>query len=343
MPFQIIRNDITKVKADAIVNTANPEPVYGAGSDAAVYIAAGEEKLLAEREKIGMLRVGDIAVTPAFDLDAKYIIHVVSPVWIDGKHYETETLKSCYEKAVAKAYELGCKSVAFPLLATGVYGFPKDIGLQTAMNTLQSFAMHHEILIYLVTFDKDSYELGGKVFDKIESYVDEHYVEGAEAEYYYLEEQAHEKMEARFRRRRQMEGQRYLNTPPGFIPSDSPKTIEEEDKTFQEKLLEYIDKSDFKKDSAFYSSIDVSRQTFSEIRKNIYYQPKKKTAFLFCINLKLNIEESEDLLARAGFAFNPSKKDEMIIKGCIASGEYDQGKIDNRLDKAGFPTLFSEE
>lgn len=128
MPFQIIRNDITKVKADAIVNTANPEPKYAAGTDGAIYKAAGADKLLAERKKIGRIKCGDVAVTPAFNLKAKYIIHTVAPAWNGGNKGEFEALKSCYSRSLTKAAELGCESIAFPLIATGVYMFPKDKG-----------------------------------------------------------------------------------------------------------------------------------------------------------------------------------------------------------------------
>ncbi len=132
MPFQIIRNDITKVKADAIVNTANPKPVFAAGTDAAIYKAAGEKQLLAERKKIGDIMPGETAVTPAFSLDAKYIIHTVGPLWEDGAHGEFDILESCYRNCLQKAAELKCKSIAFPLIASGNYGFPKDEALGNA-------------------------------------------------------------------------------------------------------------------------------------------------------------------------------------------------------------------
>ena len=133
MSFQIIRNDITRIKADAIVNTANPKPIYASGTDRAVYEAAGAEKLLVERKKIGVIARGNIAVTSAFNLKAKYIIHTVGPVWTDGKSGEYDVLASCYQKSLDKAFELGCGSIAFPLIATGVYGFPKDKALQIAI------------------------------------------------------------------------------------------------------------------------------------------------------------------------------------------------------------------
>ena len=154
MPFQIIRNDITKVKADVIVNTANPKPVIGGGTDSAIYKAAGEEKLLAERQKIGHIARGEMAVTLAFDLKAKYIIHTVGPIWEGGNKGEFDILRSCYRKPLEKAAELGCESVAFPLIATGVYGFPKDKALQIAMSEISSFLMQDgiEMTVKLVVF-----------------------------------------------------------------------------------------------------------------------------------------------------------------------------------------------
>lgn len=136
MPFKIIRNDITRVRADAIVNTANPEPCYASGTDAAVYTAAGADELLAERKKIGSISPGEAAVTAAFQLPANYIIHTVGPAWIDGKHGEYDILRSCYRKSLLLADQLGCESIAFPLIATGVYGFPKDQALDIALSVI---------------------------------------------------------------------------------------------------------------------------------------------------------------------------------------------------------------
>ncbi|MBQ2066349.1 MAG: macro domain-containing protein, partial [Clostridiales bacterium] len=177
MPFKIIRNDITKIKADAIVNTANPEPVYMAGTDAAIYRAAGEDRLLEARRKIGTIGEGMVAVTPAFDLDATYIFHTVGPSWQGGGHGEADTVRCCYENCLAKAAELDIESIAFPLIATGAYGFPKTDALLIATSAFSAFLTEHELDITLVVFDGESFELSGKIFRDIDELIDERYVE----------------------------------------------------------------------------------------------------------------------------------------------------------------------
>lgn len=192
MPFTIIRNDITKVRADAIVNTANPEPVFAAGTDAAIYRAAGERKLLHERKKIGRIAAGEAAVTPAFRLKAKYIIHTVGPVWVDGEHRELELLASCYRKSLLLARQLGCRSIAFPLISTGVYGFPKDCALDIALGEFSSFLAagdnspepEEEMKITLVVFDRKAFDLSSSFVQDVRQFVDENYVAARREEEY---------------------------------------------------------------------------------------------------------------------------------------------------------------
>lgn len=173
MSFRIIRNDITKVTADAIVNTANPRPTYGGGTDAAVYKAAGADDLLTERRKIGNIAVGEAAVTPAFRLHAKYIIHTVGPVWQDGNHGEFEALASCYRKSLLLARKLGCGSIAFPLISTGTYGFPKDKALDIALAEIRDFLKSDEMDITLVVFDREAFVLAKPLTDDVRQYIDE--------------------------------------------------------------------------------------------------------------------------------------------------------------------------
>lgn len=232
MPFQIIRNDITKVKADVIVNTANPKPVIGGGTDNAIYMAAGENRLLEERKKIGAIARGELAVTPAFDLKAKYIIHTVGPIWEGGNKGEFDILKSCYRKSLEKSFELGCESVAFPLIATGVYGFPKDQALQIAMSEISSFLMHDgiEMTVKLVVFDDKAFRLSRNLFFQVESFIgDDDVIEAHRAEYG-IEQEEFECIKNRYRREREYERYYPANRPTGVLDfSDEcelPETVE---------------------------------------------------------------------------------------------------------------------
>jgi len=232
MPFQIIRNDITKVKADVIVNTANPKPVIGGGTDSAIYTAAGETKLLAERKKIGGIARGELAVTPAFDLKAKYIIHTVGPIWEGGNKGEFDILKSCYRKSLEKANELGADSVAFPLIATGVYGFPKDQALQIAMSEISSFLMKDgiEMTVKLVVFDDKAFRLSRNLFFQVESFINDNDVVEAHRVEYGIEQEEFDHIKERYRREREYERYYPMNRPTGVLDfSDEcelPETIE---------------------------------------------------------------------------------------------------------------------
>jgi O-acetyl-ADP-ribose deacetylase (regulator of RNase III) len=167
MPFNIIRNDISKVKADAIVNTANANVAVGAGVDQAIYEAAGFDELLAERAKIGPMKPGQAAATPAFALDAKYIIHTIGPAWQGGNYHERETVASCYRESLKIADELHCESVAFPLISTGTFGFPKDEALRIAVSEISSFLFTHDMTVYMVVYDKEAFVISGKAFPDI--------------------------------------------------------------------------------------------------------------------------------------------------------------------------------
>ncbi|SEM22062.1 O-acetyl-ADP-ribose deacetylase (regulator of RNase III), contains Macro domain [Butyrivibrio sp. ob235] len=176
MPFQIIRNDITKVKADAIVNTANPKVAIGSGVDTAIYNVAGRERLFAERKKIGIIERGDVAITPAFDLNAKYIIHAVGCWWEGGDQGEAELLRKCYDKSLALAAEKKCKSIAFPVMATGCYGFPPEVGMEIAVDAFTGFLEEHDMEIFLVVFDKGAVKVSGELGEEVRSFIDDEYV-----------------------------------------------------------------------------------------------------------------------------------------------------------------------
>ena len=359
MPFQIIRNDITRIKADAIVNTANPNPVYASGTDRAVYEAAGAENLLAERKKIGPIARGEIAVTEAFQLKAKYIIHTVGPVWIDGKSGEYDILAACYQKSLDKAYELKCKSIAFPLIATGVYGFPKDKALQIAIRIISTFLMSHEMTVTLVVFDRASFELSGKVFDDVAALIDDATVHKKRdfeyGEAYPDDERGMRRLE-RLRHRELIE-QELLEQPPETedtlfdadvalqAPCSIPagmgleELLDQKNETFQQCLFRMIDARGLK-DSEVYTKANIDRKHFSKIRCNPDYHPKKKTAVALAIALELSMEETVELLSKAEWALSSSSKFDIIVSYFIQNKNYDIiWEINPVLFKYNQPTL----
>ena len=377
MAFQIVRNDITKIKADAIVNTANPEPVYMAGTDSAIYVAAGADKLLEERRKIGRIAEGDVAVTPAFDLDAKYIFHTVGPVWQGGSYDEKETVKKCYVNCLNKAVELGIESIAFPLIATGVYGFPKAEALQIATSVFSTFLAENDLEITLVVFDNESFELTGKIFAGVNQFIDENYVEEKTAEEYGAaaaevceEAEAVEEAETvedaepvdyKKERRRfhqdmlRMDAFRDVPPPPAAASAafeakaaaasacgaskrsldDVVKNISE---TWSESLLRMITEKGYS-DVEVYRRANVDRKLFSKIRSNKDYKPKKNTAVAFALALKLNLDEAKDFIGRAGYAFSPSSKFDLIVEYFIEHEVYDFMTINMALFKHNEPLL----
>ena len=328
MPFQIIRNDITKVEADAIVNSANPLPIAGNGTDGAIYEAAGHDELLAERKKIGPMERGNIAVTPAFALKAKYIIHTVGPIWEGGNDGEYEALRSCYSKSLNKALELGCESIAFPMISTGVYDFPKDEALQIAIGEVSKFLMKNDMMVYLVVFDERAFKLSNNIVGEVQTYISSNYVKEQSRSEYAIRGTA-------FRTRRFKDEEQFM-TPDEIAELDrvnnrikhpnlvtNSGAIERNtEATFQEKLFDLIAERNLS-NTEVYTLANLDRKHFSKIQCNKNYHPSKKTAMALCIALKLNMEQSKDLLSRAGWAFNPSSKVDLIVQNAIANKKYD--------------------
>ena len=318
MPLQIIRNDITKVKADVIVNTANPHPAVGRGTDSAVYAAAGVERLLAERAKIGDIEPGHAAVTPAFDLPAKYIIHTVGPSWEGGTRGEREILHACYANSLALAAELEAESIAFPLIATGVYGFPKDEALSIALAEISRFLLDHDMKVILVVFDRKAFELSGLLAGRVEAYIDDREVrEVRQAEYSGVWQPC---------RKPERESR------PAPREESLDEALRAAGETFQQRLFRLIQGSGMDEVSV-YKKANIDRKVFSRIRCNVNYRPKKQTAVAFAVALRLNMPAMEDLLARAGFAFSPSSPFDIIIRYCVAHGMYDIFEINAALFK----------
>lgn len=329
MSFKIVRNNIINVKADMIVNTANPRPVIGGGTDTAVYEAAGREKLMEARRKIGVIAPGKAAVTKAYGLDAKYIAHAVSPVWVDGQHHEAEQLRSCYVSSLKLAENHHCESIAFPLMAAGSNGFPNDIALKTALDAIQSYLMDHEMDITLVVFDKQSFELSEKVFKSVESYIEEHQVAWFEEEEY------------KYRRPRQnqiYEKHSALSTAPMSAPAPGHAWTPKKEQTFQVRLLHLIDASG-RTDPDVYKAANIDRKLFAKIRKNENYKPSKKTVIALALALHLSLDDTVDLLSRAGFALSPSVIFDLVIRYCLENDIYNIFEVNAMLFKFDQETL----
>lgn len=393
MALQIIRNNIINVEADAIVNTANPAVGVGRGVDKSIYEAAGWEKLLEAREKIGEMSPGEAAWTPAFDLHAKYIIHTVGPAWRGGGFGERETVAECYSRSLKLAADLDCESIAFPLIATGTYGFPKDEALRIAMSEISRFLLANEMEVLLVVYDKESFEVSGKLFSDIRSYIgdsDTDYdavyrsytpietsgrnVAGSPAKQSsdrnmpkssgrrdlldrFLNRDRAESLEAKGALPEMQEASSidadydlledgdvedsyelsYMPAFPGEAKSLEDR-LEHLDKTFQQYLFMLIDRRGMT-DPEVYKKANIDRKHFSKIRSNVDYSPSKKTALALAIALELSLDETKDLLGRAGLALSPSIMSDKIIEYCIETCNYDIYEINCILFKYDQPTL----
>lgn len=329
MPFEIVRNDIVNMKVDAIVNTANPRPIIGAGTDKGIYDKAGARLLLARKE-IGNIAVGEAAITPAFDLDANYVIHTAGPIWKDGRSDEEELLASCFRNSLGIAEKKACESIAFPLISTGSYGFPKPLALQIAVREISSFLMENEMQVYLVVFEKQSFELSEKLFKSVSSYIDANYVS--------------DKMNLEYGtsklRRRDYE-EMLLHESSYEITSKMPNLdgmLNNLDRGFSETLLDLIDRTG-KKDSEIYKKANVDRKLFSKIRNNADYRPSKTTAIAFAIALELNMDETNDLLSKAGFALSQSSKFDVIVRYFIENKKYDIFELNSVLFEFDQPLI----
>ncbi len=325
MPFKVIRNDITKVKAEIIVNSANPLPRIGSGTDSAIYESAGAEQLLQERLKIGNIDPGNAEYTSAYALQAKYIIHTVGPIWIDGKHNELETLHSCYRNSLAIADKLSAKSIAFPLISTGTYGFPKDKALNIALEEIGKFLLTHETEIILVVFDKSSFEISANLIGSIDNYIEENTVDLITQNEYHSR-----------RRPMVMESADIISEIRPSVDLDT--ILNDTGETFQQKLFKLIDERKLD-DVSVYKKANIDRKVFSSIRCKPNYKPKKKTAVAFAVALELDYNEMTDLLSRAEIALSPSSKFDLIISYCVKNKIYDILEINAILFQYGQPIL----
>lgn len=345
MPLQIIRNDITKVECDAIVNAANSTLLGGGGVDGAIHKAAGR-KLLLECMKLGGCKVGQAKITGGYNLPCKYVIHTVGPKWRGGKNGEKELLENCYKNSLYLAKENNCESVAFPLISSGVYGYPMDEAFKIAVDTIAEFLMNNDMQVYIVVYNKNALATGSKLFADIAQYIDDNYV--AEHSPYDI---------------RQMEnvGESIPLPQTRFLPDEDIKSVplaasfqesddcfsdivnffKEEsnlenliekviDESFSQMLLRKIDEKGMK-DSECYKKANIDKRLFSKIRSNPDYKPSKPTVFAFCIALELSLAETTEMLMKAGFALSHSNKFDIIVEYFIKQNNFNIFEINEAL------------
>ena len=334
MPIQIVRNDITKIECDAIVNAANSSLLGGGGVDGAIHKAAGKGLLL-ECMKLGGCKVGQAKLTKAYKLPSKFVIHTVGPKWKGGQKGEKELLESCYRESLRIAIDNNCESVAFPLISSGVYGYPKDQALRVAVDVISSFLVEHDMLVYIVVFDKSAFQISEKLFADIASFIDDKYVD------------THFEFN---RTRRDAWGESTLLGETRILPDEdfvgmsapcaqavtAPKAISLEDavnqidESFSQMLLRKIDEKGLT-DAECYKKANVDRKLFSKIRSDVHYRPSKPTTIAFAVALELSLEETKDMLMKAGFALSRSNKFDIIIEYFISNNNYNVFEINEAL------------
>ena len=321
MPLQIIRNDITKMDVDVIVNAANSALKMGGGVCGAIFKAAGAKELQAECDSIGGCETGNAVITKGYKLPARHIIHTVGPVWHGGKNDEEKLLRSCYIKSLNLAKEYELESIAFPLISSGIYGYPKGEAFKVAVTAIQDFLLENEMMVYLIVFDKAAVEISEMLYTSIEKYIDDKYDD--------------EKAESREFRLLNEEADIYYSvSAPKMSKASKDKSLEDIvsqlDETFSEMLLRLIDEKEMT-DVETYKKANIDRKLFSKIRIDKFYRPRKATALALCIALELNLDQTKDLLARAGYALSRSSKFDIIVEYFIERGIYNIFEINEAL------------
>ena len=345
MPFNIIRNDITKLRVDAIVNAANISLQMGGGVCGAIFSAAGADRLQNACNALAPIKTGEAVITPGFDLPAKFIIHAAGPIYRGGNQGEEAQLRSCYISALELAVKQKCGSIAFPLISSGIYGYPKAEALRVATGAIRDFISgftgENDIEVTLVVFDKEAFAVGEELLGAVESYIDEHYVE---------------ELYDRRRGISEVELRKYLDAEK--LKLDMPtvaegavkesyaapvrgrldKLIGNLDEAFSATLLRLIDATG-KKDAEIYRRANIDRRLFSKIRSNVQYAPSKPTVLAFAVALELTLDQTEDLLERAGFALTRSRKFDVIVEYFIQNRKYDIFEINEVLFSYDQPLL----
>ena len=319
MGLHIERGDITTYAVDAIVNAANCTLLGGGGVDGAIHRAAGPE-LLAECRTLGGCKTGQAKITKGYRLLAKFVIHTVGPIWRGGGYGGRELLVSAYRSSLELALANGCETVAFPLISSGVYGYPKDQALKVAVDTIGEFLLSHDMTVYLVIFDRAAYTIGGKLFADIAAYIDDCYAD------------AHTDSWETQRRRMALASMPMEEDAlaPIAAPADLDEALSKLDESFSQMLLRKIDERGMT-DAQCYKKANIDRKLFSKIRSDVHYKPSKPTAMAFAVALELPLEEAREMLEKAGFAFSHASKFDIIVEYFVAHRNYNIFEINEAL------------
>lgn len=329
MPFRIIRNDITKVKADAVVNAANSSLLGGGGVDGAIHRAAGPD-LLKECRTLGGCNTGDAKITKGYKMPCKYIIHTVGPIWNGGSFGEKEQLYSCYKKSLELAKEYECGSVAFPLISSGVYGYPKDKALDVAVSAITDFLEENDMDITMVVFDKNAVSVSEKLISDVKKYIDDNYAEEHSSYFSRRNKEIHFWGECDEPNGKMLAGREYRAPESYDDLSACFEDFDKLDETFSQALLRMIDEKGLT-DVQVYKKANIDRRLFSKIRSDMNYKPKKQTAIALAVALELDIHETQKLLEKAGYTLSNSIKFDVIIKYFIENKKYNIYEINETL------------
>lgn len=336
MPLNIVRNDITKMEVDAIVNAANNTLLGGGGVDGCIHRAAGIE-LLEECRLLNGCKTGDAKITKGYKLPCKYVIHTVGPVWEGGNAGEKELLISCYRKSLEIAKEYKCESIAFPLISSGIYGYPKDKALKIAIDVISEFLFDNDMEVYIVIFDKAAYQISEKLFSDIKQYVDDNYVNEQEISYPESRRRPFSVQTSnRFNGAEKCSNVFYDSVCEAPVcgqyseNNELDKKLSMIDESFSEMLLRMIDEKGMT-DAECYKKANIDRKLFSKIRNDVYYKPKKTTAIAFALALELDLNETNEMLMKAGYALSHSNKFDIIIEYFISKGNYNVFEINEAL------------
>lgn len=326
MPLNLIRQDITKMPVDAIVNAANPRLAMGGGVSGAIFRAAGADQLQAAANKVAPVETGHAAITPGFNLPAKYVIHAVGPIYRQANPDQSrQLLRSAYTESLRLAVANHCLSIAFPLISSGIYGYPKEQALAVATSAITDFLTDHELDVYLTIFDQSSFVVSQDLLGPIASYIDQHYVDA--------------QPDTRRRSIPDDELAAYAaQVPLSQEPLD--QLVNTLDDSFATALFHLIDARPLT-DPEVYKRANIDRRLFSKIRSNPDYVPSKRTAIAFAIALHLSLTEANDLLQRAGYTLSTSQKLDVIIMYFIGSKSYNIYRINEVLFSYDLPLLGS--